>query len=210
MGKDALLKGRDMMTEVAIYQYGVGNLFSLRTALRREGVRSSVTKSLPRLREADAVLLPGVGGFGEASKNMKTDDVHEIATSGKPVVGICLGLQLMLRSSEEAPGRGLGLIPGRTRRLPRGVKVPHIGWNTVQLKGSDETLEGVKDGDWVYYVHSYYPETVGPWVVATTKYAVEYPAVVRKDGLVGTQFHPEKSGQTGRTILRNIVRMIRR
>ena len=199
-----------MMTEVAIYHYGVGNLFSLRTALRREGVGSSVTNSLPRLSRADAVLLPGVGGFGEASKNLKTDEVRELAASGKPMIGICLGLQLMLRSSEEAPGEGLGLIPGRARRLPEGVKVPHIGWNTIQFRGSDEVLEGVEEGEWVYYVHSYYPETVGPWVVATTTYAVEYPAVVRKDGLVGTQFHPEKSGHTGRTILRNMIRVIRR
>ncbi len=199
-----------MMASIAIYDYGVGNLFSLRAALTREGVTSSVTNSPPKLRRADAILLPGVGGFGEASKKMRADDVREIAASGKPIVGICLGLQIMLRSSEEAHGKGLGLLPGRARRLPEDVKVPHIGWNTIWLKGGDEILEGVEDGSWVYYVHSYYPETAGPWVVATTTYALEYPAVVRKDALVGTQFHPEKSGQTGRMILRNVIRLIRR
>jgi glutamine amidotransferase len=191
----------------AIVNYGVGNLYSLREALRREGVEATVATRPRALREADAVVLPGVGGFASASSKMPRDEIVDLANEGKPIIGICLGMQLFLRSSEEGPGRGLCLLPGKTKRLPDSVKVPQMGWNTLKVKRRTELTEGIKDGSWVYYVHSYYPDTAGDWVQATCDYGIEFPALLGRKNVVGTQFHPEKSGPTGARILRNIIRM---
>jgi glutamine amidotransferase len=132
-----------------------------------------------------------------------------MAHDGKPLFGICLGLQLFFDRSDEGPGEGLGLFPGRVKRLPSTVKVPQIGWNILKIKRSNEFVEQLSDEAWVYYVHSYYPSTQGKWVIATTEYGLEYPALVAEKNILGTQFHPEKSGSAGRAILRNFLRSIR-
>jgi glutamine amidotransferase len=187
----------------------VGNLYSLSQALRREGVETEIASKSRALRDADAVVLPGVGGFRSAAAKLPRDDVLDLAKGGKTIVGICLGMQLFLGSSEEGAGRGLGLFPGRVRRLPDRMKVPQMGWNTISVKRHTDLTDGVSDGSWVYFVHSYYPDTEGDWVQATCDYGVEFPSLLGRRNIVGTQFHPEKSGPAGVQILRNIIRMAR-
>jgi glutamine amidotransferase len=193
----------------AIVDYGVGNLFSLRKALQREGVETFLAKGKRGLGGADALVLPGVGGFRAAATGLPHEELRDLARSGKPTIGICLGMQLFLERSEEGPGEGLGLFPGAAKRLPPEVKVPQMGWNTIRVKRETELTRGLPGESWVYYVHSYYPDTNGDWVLATTRYGAEFPAIIGQKNIVGTQFHPEKSGPAGAQILRNILRMAR-
>jgi len=197
--------------KVQIFNYGAGNLFSIQAALRKEGVRTTLTKDGKRMEEADAIVLPGVGSFNQAAKMLPMAEIRDAVKSGKPLLGVCLGLQLFFARSEEGPGRGLAMFPGEVKRLPsRGVKIPQIGWNTLEVKKASSLVEGLGEEPWVYYVNSYYPATKGGWVVATSDYGVEFPAVVSQKNVHGTQFHPEKSGEAGRRILRNFLRMSRR
>lgn len=194
---------------VVILDYGVGNLFSLTSALEREGTRPLVVSELPSCG-IDAVILPGVGNFAPAAARVRSmrDSLAGIIERGLPVLGICLGMQLLFDQSEEAPGEGLHLFPGRVVRLPESVKVPHIGWNTLEIAQPHPLLEGVADGEWVYFVHSFYPEpTEEKIVLARCDYGIRFPAIVGRGSLFGTQFHPEKSGPTGRKILRNFLRL---
>lgn len=190
----------------AIVNYGVGNLFSLRKALSREGVTSFLSDG-KGLEGADAVALPGVGGFRAASSMLPRDALLDYRKSGRPIVGICLGMQLFFERSEEGPGLGLGFLPGKVRRLPTGVKVPQIGWNTIRMRRRSAVIEGLPAESWVYYVHSYYCETEGDSIIATSHYGLDIPSVIQSGNLVGVQFHPEKSGSAGATMLRNIVRL---
>lgn len=196
--------------QVSIFNYGVGNLYSLQAALRREGANPQLTNNLRKAKATDALLLPGVGSFQEAARNIPRVEIRDLARSGKLLFGICLGLQLFFDRSDEGPGKGLGLFPGRIKRLPSTVKVPQIGWNTLNIKNQNEYVEQVPNQAWVYYVHSYYPATEGNWVSATSEYGLEYPTLVAERNILGTQFHPEKSGPTGRTILRNFLHSIRK
>jgi len=193
-----------------VFNYGAGNLFSIRAALRKEGVRTSVTKDGKGIREADALVLPGVGSFNQAAGVLPMQKIRDAVRSGKPLLGICLGLQLFFSKSEEGPGRGLSLFPGEVKRLPPSVKVPQIGWNTLKIANGNELVDGLGDEPWVYYVNSYYPATEGRWVVARTSYGVEFPTLVGEGGVFGTQFHPEKSGETGRRVLQNFLRAVRK
>lgn len=196
---------------VVILDYGVGNLFSLASALEREGVRPLVVSELPSCGY-DAVILPGVGNFAPAAARVRSmrESLVEIIERELPVLGICLGMQLLFDESEEAPGEGLHLFPGRVVRLPGSVKVPHIGWNTLEIARPHPLLEGVADGEWVYFVHSFYPEPAEEEVVlARCDYGIRFPAIVGRSRLFGVQFHPEKSGSTGRKILRNFLRLAR-
>jgi glutamine amidotransferase len=170
-------------------------------------VETEIATRVKALRDADAVVLPGVGGFRGAAARLPRDEILDLARAGKTIVGICLGMQLFLESSEEGAGRGLGLFPGRVRRLPDRVKVPQMGWNTLRVKRRTDLTEGVGDGSWVYFVHSYYPDTEGNWVQATCDYGIEFPSLIGRENVIGTQFHPEKSGPAGAQILRNIIRM---
>jgi len=172
-------------------------------------VETEIVTGTKALRDADAVVLPGVGGFRNAAARIPRDEVRDLALGGKTIVGICLGMQLFLDSSEEGPGKGLGLFPGKVRRLPDSVKVPQMGWNTLRVKRRTDLTDGVPDGSWVYYVHSYYPDTSGDWVQATCDYGTEFPSLLGRRNIIGTQFHPEKSGSAGAKILRNIIRMAR-
>lgn len=188
--------------------YGVGNLYSLSQAFRREGVETEIVNRVGALRNADAVVLPGVGGFRAAAAKLQRDELLDLAKEGKAIVGICLGMQLFLDGSEEGPGQGLGFFPGRVRRLPGSVKVPQMGWNTLNVKRRTDLTDGIPDGSWVYFVHSYYPDTDGEWVRATCDYGIEFPSLLGRKNVIGTQFHPEKSGPAGARILRNIIRMV--
>jgi len=195
---------------VCILNYGVGNLYSLQAALKRENVDPQLVTNVRRAWSADALLLPGVGNFREVARKVQREEIRDLAESGKPLIGICLGLQLFFESSEEGSGKGLGLFSGQAKRLPSTVKIPQIGWNTLRVTNPNEIVEGIANESWVYYMHSYYPETSGDWVVATSKYGVEYPTLIAQKNVFGSQFHPEKSGKTGRTILRNILRLVKR
>ena len=195
---------------VCILNYGVGNLYSLQAALKRENADPQLVTNVRRARSADALLLPGVGNFREVARKVQREEIRDLAESGKPLIGICLGLQLFFESSEEGSGKGLGLFSGQAKRFPSIVKIPQIGWNTLRVTNPNEIVEGIANESWVYYIHSYYPETSGDWVVATSKYGVEYPTLIARKNVFGSQFHPEKSGKTGRTILRNILRLVKR
>ncbi len=195
---------------IAIFNYGVGNLYSIETALKREGVQPELTTSMRKAKTADALVLPGVGSFTAATRKLPRDEIREMTKNGKPLLGICLGFQLFFDRSEEGPGKGLSIFPGNVKRLPSTVKVPQIGWNTLKIKKRSEFVDAVPDESWVYYVHSYYPTTDGEHVAATSEYGLQYPSLIAQDNIYGTQFHPEKSGSTGRVILRNFIRLVRR
>jgi len=195
---------------IVIFNYGAGNLFSIQAALKKERARPSITRTGSRMGSADALLLPGVGSFDQAANVLPMDDIRDAVRAGKPILGICLGLQLFFGQSEEGRARGLSFLSGKVKRLPSSVKVPQIGWNTLSVKKTNELVEGLPKNPWVYYVNSYYPETDGRWVIATSEYGVRYPCLVAEKNIYGTQFHPEKSGSTGRTILQNFLRAVRR
>ena len=196
---------------VAIVDYGVGNLFSLRSSLASVGVESIVTGDVSQLRKADRIILPGVGAFGDAADKLREtglfNPLKEIASAGKPLLGICLGMQLLFeRGFEFGEHAGLGLIAGdvlpMAPRLPEGLKIPQIGWNGLTLTQPDPIFSEIKSGDFVYFVHSFYAETPKENVIATTDYGFPVTAAVRYKNVCGCQFHPEKSGETGLKILR--------
>ena len=194
--------------------YGVGNLRSIRKGLEKSGATVKITHSPEAMIKADSIVLPGVGAFAPAVKNMIpiTDIVAEAAKTGKPIFGICLGLQLLFtRSNEGGSINGLDFIAGEVVKLPESVKTPQMGWNTIDFTKSHPLLDGVKDNSYVYFVHSYYPQPKNSDViVATTEYGVRFASMVAKQNLYATQFHPEKSSKTGLTILKNFVNIVKR
>jgi glutamine amidotransferase len=200
--------------QVAVVNYGVGNLRSIRKGLEKSGAQVQITHNPTDLRSADAIVLPGVGAFAPAVKNMEpiADVLAEAMKNGKPILGVCLGLQLLFtRSSEGGSVSGLDFISGEVVKLPETVKTPQMGWNTLDFAKSHPLLDGVKDHSYVYFVHSYYPQPTDPTViVATTDYGVRFPSMVAKKNLFATQFHPEKSSKTGLTMLKNFVRIVKR
>ena len=199
---------------MAVVNYGVGNLRSIRRGLERSGAQVQITHSPNDLRKSDAIVLPGVGAFAPAVRNLApiTDVVAEARDNGKPILGVCLGLQLLFtQSSEGGSIRGLDFISGEIVKLPEKVKIPQMGWNTIDIVKSNPLLEGVEDGSYVYFVHSYYPQPTDPKVIiTTTEYGVKFPSMVAKRNLFATQFHPEKSSKTGLTILKNFVGIVKR
>jgi glutamine amidotransferase len=206
---------RQTAAEVAVVDYGLGNLRSVTRGLERAGASVDVTDDTGAISAADGIVLPGVGAFSEGMENAGPfrDLLVEEAEAGTPLFGICLGMQMLLSSSEEAKyagegdARGLGLIPGTNRRFPETVKVPQMGWNNLTVKRDHPLVEGV-DGEYAYFVHSYYADPDDDSaIVATTDYGVEFPSVIANErgNVFGTQFHPEKSGETGLRILRNFV-----
>jgi len=199
---------------VAVVNYGVGNLRSIRKGLEKSGAQVKVTHNPNDLRSADAIVLPGVGAFAPAVKNMApiADVVAEAMNDGKPILGVCLGLQLLFtRSSEGGSIKGLDFISGDVVKLPESVKTPQMGWNTIDFAKFHPLLDGVKDHSYVYFVHSYYPQPTDPDViVTTTEYGVSFASMVAKKNLFATQFHPEKSSKTGLMMLKNFVRIVKR
>ena len=196
---------------IAVLDYGIGNLASAHKALVHLGARARLVTDPADARGADGVVLPGVGAFGRCAQALRASRLDAVAldavANGVPFLGICVGLQLLYETSEESPEvRGLGVFPGTVRRLPEGVKHPQMQWNRLHLRprGPGGLLAGVLEGAWVYFVHSYAPE-FSPDVVATCDYGGEVVAAVSRGPLWGTQFHPEKSGPVGLSILANFV-----
>ena len=196
---------------IAIIDYGVGNLFSLSRSLEYLGLESVITSDKKVLSEADRVILPGVGAFEDAAKKLREyglfDCVKELASGGKPLLGICLGMQLLFdKSYEFGVHEGLGLIPGEVCPLrgdiPDELKVPHIGWNSLKFTKSSPLFKYSKEGDYVYYVHSYYAKNCRESTIATSEYGVSVTGAVQNGSVYGTQFHPEKSGEAGLRMLR--------
>jgi len=194
---------------IAVIDYGAGNIRSIINGLRRAGAEVKIAEEPGTLKHADAVVLPGVGAFGDAMEKLagfKTA-ISDAVDSGKPLLGLCLGIQVILEESEESPGiEGLGLLRGGCRRFRGKLKVPHIGWNTVKKTRDTPLLDDIRDGEYFYFVHSYYvePEDHGA-VAAETEYMVKFPSVVADGNIFATQFHPEKSGDAGLRILKNFV-----
>ena len=166
-----------------------------------------------QLENADAIVLPGVGSFSAGSKNLAPfkEKILELITDGLPVLGVCLGMQLFFPESEEGEGKGLALFKGKNVRLPSSVKVPHMGWNTLHMMRQNKLLEGIQDEAYFYFVHSCYPIPMDMGIVcAETTYRVTFASVVAKQNIYGTQFHPEKSGESGLRILRNFIGIAKR
>ena len=197
---------------IAIIDYGVGNLFSLKSSLAMIGADAIVSGDADVIRNADRIILPGVGAFGDARKKLAQSGLDTVlldeVKKGKPVMGICLGMQMLFEKSYEyGEHEGLGLIPGQVvpmaGKLPEGLKVPHIGWNALDISAKDHPLmKYTKPGDCVYFVHSYYAENCKESMLATAEYGIDVTAAVAKDNVMGCQFHPEKSGAVGLNILR--------
>lgn len=198
---------------IAIIDYKAGNLHSVKNALNYIGADSVITSDAEVIENADGVILPGVGSFKDATESLETchltDTVKNSAISGKPFLGICLGLQLLFEGSDEAPGvKGLSVFKGRIKKIPadNGLKVPHIGFNSLDIIKKDGILKNTPDGSFVYFVHSYYLDAEDKGIVAAkTHYGVTIDAAVEKDNLFACQFHPEKSGETGLNILREFT-----
>ena len=199
------------MAKAVIFDYGVGNLLSLRCALEKTGLDVSICRSETELAAADAIALPGVGAFTAASaelESVRTALMNKIK-DGTPLLGICLGLQLFFEESEEGPGKGLSLFKGKSRRLPSSVKVPHMGWNTLRIVNQNELFDGIEDGSYVYFVHSFYPVPIDKTIICTeTEYGATFTSAAASKNVYGTQFHPEKSGDLGLKILRNFAKIV--
>jgi glutamine amidotransferase len=199
------------MPQVLIIDYGVGNLLSLKFALEKTGLKVKISPPTKDLKEADAIALPGVGNFTAAAKALEPakEALVDAGAAGTPILGICLGLQLYFEASDEGPGEGLAFFKGRNVRLVGQVKVPHMGWNTIQKVKENELFSGVEDGSYVYFVHSLYPVPEDQSIVCTeTEYAQTFTSAVAEKNVYGTQFHPEKSGDIGLQILKNFAKAV--
>ncbi|WP_251353647.1 imidazole glycerol phosphate synthase subunit HisH [Hominisplanchenecus murintestinalis] len=198
---------------IAIIDYDAGNLKSVEKALIRLGEEAVVSRERETILEADKVILPGVGSFGDAMGKLREFGldkvIYEVVEKGTPFLGICLGLQLLFERSDEAPGvKGLGILKGEILRIPayEGLKIPHMGWNSLELKNSGHLFEGLPQNPYVYFVHSYYLKADEEDIVkASTWYSTEIHASVEKDNVFACQFHPEKSSDTGLQILKNFA-----
>jgi glutamine amidotransferase len=199
------------VAKAVIFDYGVGNLLSLKTALEKSGLEASICTSARELADADAIALPGVGAFTPASEKLNCikEIIAKKINEGTPLLGICLGLQLFFEASEEGPGEGLALFKGKVVQLPGTVKVPHMGWNTLNIVKPNELFDGIKEDSYVYFVHSLYPVPADKSIVCTkTEYGTTFTSAVASKNIYGTQFHPEKSGDIGLKILQNFAKVV--
>ena len=200
---------------IAIIDYDAGNIKSVEKAMHYLGQEVEITRDQERILAADKVILPGVGAFGDAMEKIRQYDlegvIRQVVDRGTPLLGICLGLQLLFEESEESPGaKGLGILKGRIRRIPggEGLKIPHMGWNTLELSGNGRLFRGVPEEPFVYFVHSYYLEAEEEEIVkAVTWYGTKIHASVEKGNVFACQFHPEKSSSTGLLMLKNFVEL---
>lgn len=200
---------------IAIIDYDAGNLRSVEKALASLGEETVITRNFKEILNADKVILPGVGSFGDAMAQLKKYEldkvVHEVAEKKTPFLGICLGLQLLFESSEETPGiEGLHLLDGHILRIPEaeGLKIPHIGWNSLEFPNKGRLFEGIAEQSYVYFVHSYYLKAAEESIVtATTEYGTHIHASVEKENIFACQFHPEKSSTVGLQILKNFAKL---
>ncbi len=196
---------------IAIIDYGVGNLFSLRSSIESLGIEATVTNNAEVIKKADKLILPGVGAFRDAAWKLKESGLREVvieeAKKGKPLLGICLGMQMLFdQSFEYGCHEGLGLISGNViplkDKIPETLNVPHIGWNALSIKRQSPILKYLKDGDHVYFVHSFFVDGANPNTTATAEYGVSVTGSVQNGNIFGCQFHPEKSGKVGLSILK--------
>lgn len=200
---------------IAIIDYGVGNLFSLTASLKYLGAETKVTNNIEDIKKADRIILPGVGAFEDAKKKLDAtglvETIKEETAAGKPLLGICLGMQLLFEESHEyGIHEGLGLVKGTIASIDEdlkvkdvsGLKVPHIGWNALSFKEDEPLFKYIKQGECVYYVHSFYGKDCDENTIAISMYGIKITGAVRSGSVYGTQFHPEKSGETGLNILR--------
>ena len=196
---------------IAIIDYGVGNLFSLRSSLNKIGADTVVTADPAVIAKADKLILPGVGAFADAAKKLRDSGLDAVikaeAAAGKPIMGICLGMQMLFEKSYEyGEHEGLGLLKGSVipmeGSIPADLKIPHIGWNSLHFQKDSPLFKYIKEGDCVYFVHSFYASSCEDSLIATAEYGKELTAAVAKDNVMGCQFHPEKSGDVGLNILR--------
>ena len=196
---------------IAIIDYGVGNLFSLTSSFKKIGVDVVATADKEVIKSADKLILPGVGAFADAIKKLRDSGLDRViideAKKGKKIMGICLGMQLLFEKSYEyGEHNGLGLLKGKVvpmeNRIPANLKIPHIGWNALDFKRESEIFRYINDGDFVYFVHSFYADECDDSVIAASKYGAEITAAVQKENVYGCQFHPEKSGGVGLNILK--------
>ena len=203
---------------IAVIDYDVGNLRSVEKALHFIGCEAEVSSDRDFIMNADAVVLPGVGAFADAMESLKKhgmiDVIRAVIESGKPFLGICLGMQLLFEYSEEGGEnvQGLNILKGAIRQIPQdmNLKVPHMGWNLLDIKGNSPLLSGLSHKPYVYFVHSYYLDTSDKdIVIADTSYGITFSVAVQKGNIFATQFHPEKSGEVGLEILRNFAKVVR-
>lgn len=199
---------------ITIIDYGMGNLRSVQKGFEKVGFNAKITSNPEEVIAAPAVVLPGVGAFKDAMDNLKEtqmiDAIKEVVKKGKPFLGICLGLQLLFSESEEwGIHKGLDIVEGRVTRLPEGVKIPHMGWNEIEMVNESPIMKGIDSGSHFYFVHSYYVEPVNPKVVTCqTEYGIKYTSIIKQDNVFGIQFHPEKSSTLGLKILKNFGELI--
>ena len=200
---------------IAMIDYDAGNIKSVEKALQKLGADVVITKDPQVILNAEKVILPGVGSFGDAMNNLRKYGldavIHQVVDKGTPFLGICLGLQLLFERSDESPEAvGLGILEGEILRIPdaEGLKIPHMGWNSLHLQNNGRLFNGLKGNDYVYFVHSYYLKAEDESIVkATTNYSVNIHASVEKDNVFACQFHPEKSSDVGLQILKNFVEL---
>jgi imidazole glycerol-phosphate synthase subunit HisH len=196
-----------------IIDYGVGNIRSLQNGFSRAGTDTVLSSEEDVIRNADMLILPGVGAFKDAKAALDETGlipaIMDHVRQGKPLVGICLGMQLLFEEShEDGMHQGLGLLEGAVRKIPEGLRIPHMGWNALdRLRTDDPLASSISNGDHVYFVHSYYCDARNEDIVATASYGIDIPAIVRRNNVIGMQFHPEKSASVGRAILETLKEM---
>jgi len=199
------------MVNVAIFDYGAGNIFSLKTSLEKNGASVDVITSFDQVKNYSGLLLPGVGNFDPAIRSIRDYSAiqfNDFVKDKVPVLGICLGMEMFFEKSEEGKEQGLNVLNGEVVLLPENMKIPHMGWNDLQIKRESKILDGVDDGSWVYFVHSYRAKPTNEQIiVADADYGIKVPAVIEDGIYFGTQFHPEKSGKVGSLMIRNFLKV---
>ena len=197
------------MVRVAIFDYGAGNIFSLKNSLEKAGAYVEVITNIDDFKNYSGLLLPGVGNFDPAIKSISKfsdTNIQDLVENTVPVLGICLGMEMFFEKSEEGKEKGLGIMGGEVIVLPSSMKVPHMGWNSLEIKKPGKILSGVEDGSWVYFVHSFRAKPHFEKIItAVSDYGIKVPAVVEQDNFFGTQFHPEKSGSVGKIMIKNFL-----
>jgi glutamine amidotransferase len=201
------------VVKVAIFDYGAGNIFSLKSSLEKNNAEVDVITNLDNIDGYSGLLLPGVGNFDPAIKSLSSSKTafRDLVKNQIPILGICLGMEMFFEKSEEGKLGGLGVLEGEVVLLPNKFKIPHMGWNDLQIEKPSILLEGVKDGSWVYFVHSYRVKPKNEEIIkADSDYGISVPAVIENGTLLGTQFHPEKSGKTGSIMIKNFLRVCKK
>ena len=197
------------MVSVAIFDYGAGNIFSLKNSLEKAGAAVDVITTFDKPNHYSGLLLPGVGNFDPAIKSIHEHskvEFKDYVKQNTPVLGICLGMEMFFEKSEEGQEKGLSVIDGEVIELPSSMKIPHMGWNNLEIKKPGKILEGVNEGSWVYFVHSFRVKPSSNDVItAESDYGIKVPAVVEQNNFFGTQFHPEKSGNVGSIMIKNFL-----